>query len=240
VHSQATAKKKHDAVHQDQPCGIPRKNDMSHPLLELCNGDMWDASRPNDQKADEHLWGVATCSSNPSSTSTLDTSLDMNNCHRSATFKADKAKDTEISCMTRLLSHDSRHGNDFVATPSAAQNIVEQDHLHRYQLGVLIKNPTWKPNMQTNDILRAETQLRNLQPQDYIFIDMVEERSLHGCDGLRVHSDKLAFSGDMILCTVALGVLILWIIRPWDPGIWSTLHDMLLLGDKQHFDEAVM
>ncbi|AQK92624.1 Tudor/PWWP/MBT superfamily protein [Zea mays] len=124
VHSQATAKRKHAGLHQDQPCGIPRKKDRSRPLSELCNGDMWGGSRPNGQKADEHLLGVATCSSSSSGTSTLDTPLDMNNCHRSMAFKTDQAKGTEISCMTRLLSDDSRHGNDFVGTP-AAQNIVE-------------------------------------------------------------------------------------------------------------------
>ncbi|CAD6270966.1 unnamed protein product [Miscanthus lutarioriparius] len=125
VHSQATTKRKHAAAHQDQPCGIPRKKDRSRPLAELCNGDMWNGSRPNGQKADEHLLGVATCSSSSSGTSTLDTPLDTNSCHRSAAFKTDQAKGTEISCMTRLLSDDSRHGNDFVETPPAAQNIVE-------------------------------------------------------------------------------------------------------------------
>jgi hypothetical protein len=124
VHSQATTKRKHAAVHQDQPCGIPRKKDRSRPLAELCNGDMWNGSRPNGQKVDEHLLGVATCSSSSSGTSTLDTPLHTNSCHRSAAFKTHQAKRTEISCMTRLISDDSRHGNDFVETP-AVQNILE-------------------------------------------------------------------------------------------------------------------
>ncbi|CAD6332597.1 unnamed protein product [Miscanthus lutarioriparius] len=160
VHSQATTKRKHAAAHQDQPCGIPRKKDRSRPLAELCNGDMWNGSRPNGQKADEHLLDVATCSSISSGTSTLDTPLDMNSCHRSAAFKTDRAKGTEISCMTRLLSDDSRHGNDFVETPPAAQNIVEPDHLHRYQPCGLTKNPTWKPHKQANDVRKAEKRAR--------------------------------------------------------------------------------
>ena len=132
VHSQATTKRKHADTHQDQPCGIPRKKDRSRPLSELCNGDMWNGSRPNGQKADEHLLGVATCSSSSSGTSTLDTPLDTNSCHRSAAFKTDQAKGTEISCMTRLLSDDSRHGNDFVETPPAAQKILESGNLLFY------------------------------------------------------------------------------------------------------------
>ncbi|NP_001136808.1 uncharacterized LOC100216954 isoform 1 [Zea mays] len=124
VRSQATTKRKHAAAHQDQPCGIPRKKDRSRPLSELCNGDIWNGSRPNGQKADEHLLGVATCSSSSSGTSTLDTPLDTNSCHRSAA-STDQAKGTAISCMARLLSDDSRHGNDFVGTPPAAQNISE-------------------------------------------------------------------------------------------------------------------
>ncbi|AQK92622.1 Tudor/PWWP/MBT superfamily protein [Zea mays] len=156
VHSQATAKRKHAGLHQDQPCGIPRKKDRSRPLSELCNGDMWGGSRPNGQKADEHLLGVATCSSSSSGTSTLDTPLDMNNCHRSMAFKTDQAKGTEISCMTRLLSDDSRHGNDFVGTP-AAQNIVEPDHLHRYQPCGLAKNPTRKAEKHARKNMKMRT-----------------------------------------------------------------------------------
>jgi hypothetical protein len=38
-----------------------------------------------------------------------------------------------------------------------------------------------------------------------------------------VHADKMVFRGDMVLCTVSLGMLLLWITRYWNPSILSTL-----------------
>jgi monoamine oxidase len=48
-------------------------------------------------------------------------------------------------------------------------------------------------------------------------------RIQYGGDVLRVHGDKMAFRGDMVLCTVPLGVLLLWITRNLDLGILSAL-----------------
>nr|CAB3460538.1 unnamed protein product [Digitaria exilis] len=125
VPSHASTKRKHAAAPQDQPCGNPRKKDRSRPLSELCNGDMWNGSRSNGHKSDEHIVGVATCSSSSSGTSTLDSSLDTTSCHRHVTFKTDQAKGTEISCVTRLLTDDSCHGGDFVETPLAGRSVLE-------------------------------------------------------------------------------------------------------------------
>jgi cold shock CspA family protein len=55
-------------------------------------------------------------------------------------------------------------------------------------------------------------------------------RKQYGGDGLRVHGDKMAFHGDMILCTVPLGMLLLWITRPWDPGIFFCIACQCCLG----------
>lgn len=150
VQSHASTKRKHAAAHQDQPYGVPRKKDRSRPLSELCNGDMWNGSRPNGHKADEHFLGAATCSSSSSGTSTLDSSLETTSCHRRAAFKTDQAKGTEISCMSRLFTDDFHHRDDFVETPLAGRSILEPDHLQKYQPCGLAKHPTWKHNKQAN------------------------------------------------------------------------------------------
>ncbi|PVH61909.1 hypothetical protein PAHAL_3G153400 [Panicum hallii] len=155
--SPASAKRKHAAVHRDQPCGIPRKKDRSRPLSELCNGDIWNGSGSNDHNDNEHFLSVSTCSSSSSGTSTLDSSLDITSCHRHAAFKTDQAKGTETSCMTRLLTDDFRHGGDFVETPLAGRSTLEPDHLQKYQLCGLAKHPTWKHNKQANDCSKAVT-----------------------------------------------------------------------------------
>ncbi|KAJ1264392.1 hypothetical protein BS78_09G259800 [Paspalum vaginatum] len=152
VQSHAAAKRKHAAVHQDQPSGIPRKKDRSRALSELCNGDMWNAPQSSGQ--DERLSGVATCSSGSSGTSTLDTSSDTTSCHRSAAFKTDQPKGTEMSCVTRRPGDDFSHGNGFVEAPLAAQTVLEPDHLQRYQPCGSAKSPAWKK--QANDFSRAE------------------------------------------------------------------------------------
>lgn len=125
VQSHATTKRKHAAAHQDQPCGIPRKRDRSRPLSELCNGDMWNGSRSNGHKADDHFLSVATSSSSSSGTSTLDSSLETTSYHRGAALKTDQAKGTETSCMTRLFTDVSHHKNDFVKTPLAGRSLLE-------------------------------------------------------------------------------------------------------------------
>lgn len=150
----AATKRKHAAVHQDQPSGIPRKKDRSRALSELCSGDTRNGSQSNGLKADRQLSGAPTCSSGSSGTSTLDTSLDTTSCHHSPAFKTDQPKGTEISCMTRLLSEDFSHGNGFVETSPAAQSILEPDHLQRYQPCGSTKSPTWKK--QANGFSNAE------------------------------------------------------------------------------------
>ena len=55
-------------------------------------------------------------------------------------------------------------------------------------------------------------------------------RKQYGGDELRVHGDKMAFHDDMVLCTVPLGMLLLWITRPWDSGILSALHVSVAWG----------
>jgi hypothetical protein len=55
-------------------------------------------------------------------------------------------------------------------------------------------------------------------------------RIQYGGDGLRVHGDKMAFCGDMVLCTVSLGMLLLWITRHWDPSILSALFVIVAWG----------
>ncbi|CAL4902447.1 unnamed protein product [Urochloa decumbens] len=157
VQSHPSAKRKLAAALQDQPCGIPRKKDRSRPLSELCNGDIWNGSRSNGHKADGHFLGAsaATCSSSSSGTSTLDSSLETTSCHRSAAFKTDQSKGTEMSCMTRLITNDLHRRDEFVETPLAGVSVLEPDHLQKYQPCSLAKHPTWKHNMQANDCNKA-------------------------------------------------------------------------------------
>ncbi|CAN6327028.1 unnamed protein product [Urochloa humidicola] len=157
VQSHPSAKRKLAAALQDQPCRIPRKKDRSRPLSELCNGDMWNGSRSNGHKADAHFLGAAvtTCSSSSSGTSTLDSSLETTSCHRSAGFKIDQSKGTEISCMTRLITDDLHRRDEFVETPLAGGSVLEPDPLQKYQPCSLTKHPTWKHNKQANGCSKA-------------------------------------------------------------------------------------
>ncbi|WVZ99817.1 hypothetical protein U9M48_045063 [Paspalum notatum var. saurae] len=190
VQSHAAAKRKHAAMHQDQPSGTPRKKDRSRALSELCNGDMWNGCRSNGQKADERLSGVATCSSGSSGTSTLDTSLDTASCHRSAAFKTDQPKGTEMSCVTRRLSDDFSHVNGFAETPLAAQSILEPDQLQRYQPCGSTKSPTRKK--QANDFSKVEKcDRKNIKMRTISSVDQEGNNRTRDSNGHGHHKTKI-------------------------------------------------
>ncbi|CAN6354091.1 unnamed protein product [Urochloa humidicola] len=193
VQSHPSAKRKLAAALQDQPCGIPRKKDRSRPLSELCNGDMWNGSRSNGHKADEHFLGAgaATCSSSSSGTSTLDSSLETTSCHRSAAFKTDQSKGTEISCMTRLITDDLHRRDEFVKTPLAGGSVLEPDHLQKYQPCSLTKHPTWKHSKQVNDCSKAvKCDRKNIKMRSISSVDQEGNNRIKDSDKHKHHKAR--------------------------------------------------